>query len=231
MEQLRLIEFPNAPTPDELRTPIGWGLPGSSTTALFDDENTVKICPVAIPIKEVGIFMYVCLLAFMLGGLLFPVFGFQPPDSIFWVMMIFGGLLVIPAMIGIFAWCNGQMGNSPYLTINKHQEIIELPRLGAKWPVNEVQSVQFVRCFVEGNQLFQVSLLIRSEIGKWTYAHVYNDGGDNHRNSWLFGSSLTEDQKLAKVLGVRWSYTRFRRDGSVAQEKTLDNQAVNGSRR
>lgn len=231
MEHKRLVEFPNPPTPDELRTPVGWGLMGSSTTELFEDEHTVSICPVAIPIKAVGVWMYACLFAFMLGGTLFPIFGLQPPDTIFWVMMIGGGLLIIPTMLGMFAWINDQTGNSPYLIINKLHQSIELPRLGAKWPNKDVQCVLFVLCYVEGNILFQVSLLIRGECGKWIYAHVYNDGGDNHRNSWMYGSGLSEDQKLAKKLGVRWSYIRFRPDGTVAQEKTMDNHAVNGSRR
>lgn len=231
MEHERLVEFPNEPTCDQLRTPIGYGQMGSSSTALFEDEHTIRICPVAIPLKAIGVWMYACLIAFMIGGMLFPMFGLRPPDEIFWVMMILGGLLIVPTMLGMFAWINDQMGNSPYLIINKREQSVELPRLRAKGAISDVQGVFFIRCYVERNPLFQVSLLIRSECGKWTYAHVYNDGGDNHRNSWMYGSGLSEDQKLAKKLGVRWSYMRFRPDGSIAQEKTMEYQAASGGRR
>jgi hypothetical protein len=231
MDHKRLFESSNAPTPDELRTPVGWGQMGSSTTSLFEDEHSVTIRPVAIPVKSVGVWSYACLVAFIVGGMLFPFFGFQRPDPIFWGMMVLGGLLVIPSMLGIFAWANGQMGSSPYLIMNKIDQSIELPRLGAKWPTKAVQGVCFVRCYVDRNPLFQVSLLIQGECGKWTYAHVYNAGGDNHRNAWMHGFGLGEDQELAKKLGAGWSYLRFRPDGTLVQQKTMDNHAANGSSR
>ena len=130
-------------------------------------------------------------------------------------LMGFSAVIIVPFMIGIFSWINGQMGSDPYLIYDSESAMITLPRLELSFPKEQVEMLVSLERFVDDNEFYQTAILIRQD-DRWLYAHLCNAAGETFELvNWRF---TTFPQRIAKELGVKMIALRF----NLKQSRLLD---------
>ena len=203
--------FEQRPDERQLGAELGYGLMGSSSIQLIQDEQFLKVEPQRIPIVGVAIWMYFVLM--LIGTILFWV---GENEKLPWVMLVIAGLLIIPTMLGMFNWFNGQLGTEPYLVFNKSDEIVSLPRLSMVFDRQQLHEVLFLDRYVKGNRFWQVALLVEDGSNCWKYLHLFNEAGTGHGMQWLGVKDLYE--KVAEGLGIESRRLKFSRWESESLE-------------
>ena len=204
----RVVNFNCEPDDRQLGTDLGYGLMGSSGTSLNQKGEIAKVEPMVIPIKLAAVWMY--FVSLLIVAILI-ITGTR--DMLPWVILGFACVIIIPFMMSVLSWVNQQTGNVPYLVFNKSEGTVELPRLSRKFVVDQLRQIVFLDRFVDGNRFFQVALLVEEE-DRWTYVHLFNDGGARSGPAFLGVKELYE--KIGDLLGIESRSLKFSRKESLA---------------
>jgi hypothetical protein len=203
----RIAEFEKPPTDEQLGTLLGYGLMGSSGTSIKDDGDCVRVVPELIPIRGVTIWMY-----FVLTLIAVAFFFVQPQIGpkmfrfIPWLMLLLGGLFVIPTMISMFSWINERTGKEPYLVFDKSTQVLSLPRLQRTLSQRQLIEIVFLDRYHKKHRCWQVALLAQED-EKWVYLQLFNEAGTGTGMACFGVSELYE--KIANELGINARRLKF----------------------
>ena len=202
----RIKSFDRRPDDKELGTDLGYGLMGTSSIHMKEYGQLLKVEPLQIPIKYVTIWMY-----FVLALLATISFFVGMGDTLTYVMFVFAGLFIIPAMMTALSWINEQTGNEPYLVFDKSTGNVELPRLSSSYSKDQLREIIFLDRFVQDNRYWQVGLLVEEQ-GSWTYLHLFNEAGTGTGMGWMGVKELYEN--IGDELGIELRRLKFTREAS-----------------
>jgi len=222
----RIAQFPMRPTAKELGANLGYGMLGSSSTFVEEDDQFLKVMPKNVPIKMFAIWMYFVLAVMSV----FAAFSFfsLPADATdfsrrsamgFCAACVFVGLFIIPIMMALLTWINKMEGTEAYLVFEKSSGIIELPRVSKSFRKQQLEEIIFLDRFVGGNRFWQVALLAQED-GQWVYVHLFNEAGSANGLE-IFGYKNLY-QKLADHLGVESRRLKFTKtESEMLPKKTI----------
>ena len=198
----RVVTFRHPPTEDELGATLGYGLMGSSNCNLKEQDDFLTLHPLQMPVVAGTIWMY-----FVLAVILVIFIWQGEQDALPYLIMLMGGIFIIPFMMSVLAWVNQQTGTESYLEFDKQENRITLPRLSLSFPKEQLREIVFLDRFVEGGRFWQIALLVEESSDHWTYAHLYNAAGSG-AGMECFG--LKDNyHRLADLLEIKFRRLKF----------------------